>query len=288
MKSTTFEMACAISQFIQVNGDQVHIIDESSRLVEHILNSARCTKAQVEAIQKAADSGARNSTSGLELVNRVNVSMSDIQEVASETGDSIQVLAERSKEIDRVLGVIAEIASQTNLLALNAAIEAAQAGESGRGFAVVAEEIRKLAEDSRSSAKNIESLVLDVQRDTKDAVVKIKEMSERVKDGLDASSSVSKAFDEIAHDSSSTLELSKEIFESTMEQEARIKNVVSIMEGVVVISEQTAAGAEEVATSASELSAGMVNYSDKSERVSQISGELKEGMQAFQLTNGDA
>ena len=283
MKSTTMEIASAISEISQGSSDQVNKIDESSRLVEDILSSSLTIKEQVQAIQKAADRGKKNSSSGLELVHQVNVSMNEIQAVATETGDSIQVLAERSKEIDRVLGVIAEIASQTNLLALNAAIEAAQAGEAGRGFAVVAEEIRKLAEDSRSSAKSIETLVLDVQRDTQDAVVKINEMSERVKVGLDASKSVSKAFDEIAHDSSNTLDLSGEIVESTTQQEGRVKNVVSIMEGVVVISEQTAAGAEEVAASASELSSGMVNYSEKSEQVSRIAGNLRKGMSAFRL-----
>ena len=111
----------------------------------------------------------------------------------------------------------------------------------------------------------------------------MQEMSERVKVGLDASTSVSRAFDEIAHDSSNTLDLSGEIVESTTQQEGRVKNVVSIMEGVVVISEQTAAGAEEVAASASELSSGMVNYSEKSEQVSRIAGNLRKGMSAFRL-----
>lgn len=168
-------------------------------------------------------------------------------------------------------------------MALNAAIEAAQAGEAGRGFAVVAEEIRKLAEDSRSSAKNIEQLVKDVQKDTHEAVIKIQEMSDRVNDGLAASSSVSRAFDKIAGDSSNTLELSVEIVSSTNQQEERVKNVVAIMEEVVVISEQAAAGAEEVASSAADLSSGMANYSEKSEQVSWILGDLKAGMQAFRL-----
>lgn len=283
MKATTMEIASAISQMSSGSSEQVHRVDESSTLVESILDASSTIREQVEAINKAAGSGEENSSLGLKLINDVGESMSEIQQVANETGESISVLADRSKEIDRVLGIITDIASQTNLLALNAAIEAAQAGDAGRGFAVVAEEIRKLAEDSRSSAKDIENLVQGVQNDTQNAVTKIKNMTSRIEGGINASSNASKAFQKIAEGSGHTLELSEEILESTKGQTTSIKNVVSIMEGVVVIAEQTAAGAEEVATSASELSAGMVSYAEKSEKVTKIIGTLKEGMQAFQL-----
>lgn len=284
MKATTIEIASAISQMSSGSSEQVQKIDESSMLVESILESSSNMRKQVEAINNAAGNGQENSNMGLGLINEVGQSMGQIQQVASETQESIRVLSDRSKEIGRVLNIITDIASQTNLLALNAAIEAAQAGDAGRGFAVVAEEIRKLAEDSRSSAKDIEKLVIDVQNDTQDAVAKIQNMSERIDGGMSASTNASKAFEAIADGSGHTLKLSQEILESTNSQVEGIKHVVAIMEGVVVIAEETAAGAEEVATSASELSAGMVSYAEKSEQVVQIVGDLKEGMQAFQLS----
>ena len=66
------------------------------------------------------------------------------------------------ERINVLSDAILEIASQTNLLALNAAIEAAQAGDSGSGFAVVAEEIRKLAENSKETATEIQSVTQQV------------------------------------------------------------------------------------------------------------------------------
>ncbi|MDQ6964586.1 MAG: methyl-accepting chemotaxis protein [Mariprofundales bacterium] len=82
-----------------------------------------------------------------------------------ETAQQVQGLSDRAKEVGEIVGGIAQIADQTNLLALNAAIEAGRAGEHGKGFAVVADEVRALAEICETSAKDIDSLVGEFQKD---------------------------------------------------------------------------------------------------------------------------
>ncbi|MEO9964989.1 MAG: methyl-accepting chemotaxis protein [Reichenbachiella sp.] len=284
MASSTSEIAAAIGQMSSGAQTQVGKVDESSQLIEGILSSSSEMGQKAERINSAAKVGVDNSEEGTKMVEKVVTNMTEIAEYSDKTNQSMTVLTDRSNQITKMLAVISEIAAQTNLLALNAAIEAAQAGDAGRGFAVVAEEIRKLAESSRSSAKEIEMLVLGVQSDTKDAAKVIETMHESVIAGNKTSLQVSEAFKKITEASHKTLDSSEEILDAAQNQIRDINNVVNITEGIVVIAEQTASGTEEVAASASELSSGMDNYNLRAQELSKIANKLKSGVEKFSLS----
>jgi PAS domain S-box-containing protein len=284
MSTNTSEIASAIAEMSNGAQNQVAKVDESSNLIEAILTSSSAMSKKAETINGAAQSVVNKSGNGLEMMNKVVFNMSDITTYSDKTNESIRVLTERSKEITRVLSVITEIAAQTNLLALNAAIEAAQAGDAGRGFAVVAEEIRKLAEDSRNSAREIEKLVVDVQKDTKEASDVIRIMMTSVQSGSKASTDASGVFKDIFQSATQNLSYSEEIVNDTKVQITDINEVVTLTEAIVVIAEETAAGTEQVASSATELSSGMELFNQKTQSLSAVAVSLNDGISMVKLS----
>ena len=86
-------------------------------------------------------------------------SMEKMRETATDTESSIDRLQNAMDEVSEFAQTIGSITAQTNLLALNASIEAARAGEHGKGFAVVAEEVRVLAEDSKTASESIKGII---------------------------------------------------------------------------------------------------------------------------------
>lgn len=284
MKKGTTEVAVAISQMAKGAQDQAARTDESSRLFNQVLNSSDDMEKKANFINQTAEKGLESSNQGMKTVKVLVNNMNGIKDSAGQTSQSISVLTNRTEEIGRTLKVITDIASQTNLLALNAAIEAARAGDSGRGFAVVAEEIRKLAEDSRKSAIEIEKIISDVKKDTQAAGKAIELMELSVKEGGKSSVEAELIFQEISKSSKETFGASKEIQAATVSQKDSIGSVVKNFEQIVVVSEETAAGTQQVAGSSQEISEGMIDIARAGDELSAVAAELQAGIQQFKLT----
>jgi len=285
MKRSTTEVATAIAQMSKGAQDQAQRTDESSKLINHVMTSANDMERKANTINKAAETGRESSNLGMKTIKVLVTNMSDIKDSASQTARSISILTGRTEEIGRTLNVITDIASQTNLLALNAAIEAARAGDAGRGFAVVAEEIRKLAEDSRKSAIEIEKIIGDVQKDTMAAGKAIELMENSVKEGNSSTMQAEQIFQQISSSSEETYVSSKEIQAATISQKESIGTVVKNIEQIVVVSEETAAGTQQVASSSQQMSDGMIEIAKAGENLAAVAAELQAGVQQFKVEN---
>lgn len=142
--------------------NQSGMILESTRMMEKLstyvdnlsANSGQISTDAKNASQYTEDAG--KAVADLEEKSRAS------EELAGMVSETVSRLEEKSREVINIIGVISDISDQTNLLALNASIEAARAGEQGKGFAVVADEIRKLAESTNASVKEISKHIDDV------------------------------------------------------------------------------------------------------------------------------
>jgi methyl-accepting chemotaxis protein len=133
--------------------------DDLSRRTEQQAASLEETAAALEEINatvKRTASNAREASHSVAGAKEAAESGGHVVETAVKAMDAI---AQSSRQITDIIGVIDEIAFQTNLLALNAGVEAARAGDAGKGFAVVASEVRALAQRSSEAAKEIKALI---------------------------------------------------------------------------------------------------------------------------------
>ncbi len=283
MDGNASEIANSVSEMSSGAQKQVRHIDDTSKVLEELLQSARLMDEKTKLVNEATINAVEFSKEGNDVISNVVDDIKLISKYSVETEDSIQILNERSQEIANVLKVITDIASQTNLLALNAAIEAAQAGEAGRGFAVVAEEIRKLAEDSRSSATEISELIERVQQDTRKAVGVIHEMKKSVGTGVESTERVATTFMKISESSQQSFEIGGQIVDAATEQSDKIAGVVKDMESVAVIAEENAASSVQISSAVTNFSSGITHYNQSFKSLHQLADDLQDSISHFKL-----
>ena len=284
MTVNTSEIASSISEISNGAHAQVNKVDAVSSHIEDILRSSEAMEVKASEINKVAIEGTRNSENGIDLAQKVSDNMSTISKLSLSSNQSMNKLSQKSEDISRVLNVLSDIATQTNLLALNASIEAAHAGDAGRGFSIVAEEIRKLADESRGSAKEIEHIVLDLQDNIVSVANMMAEVHSSVEVGVKSSDDAFQFFNVILNSSRKTEGFSEDIKQSTSMQKTTLHEVALNIENIVVIAEQTATGTEQIASSATELSSGMEQYKQKVHELEEIAQKFLDGVSTLRLS----
>ena len=158
----TFER---MTQLVKSADIQIEQIAEAAIEVVHMADSSRNVAERAQVLFTVAREARPTAETGREAVLQTVGGIGRIHEYVQDTSSKVQTLGDRSREINSIVEVMANIAHQTNRLALDAAIQAAMAGESGKGFGAVAADIRRLAERAKEQASSISHIVRGVRED---------------------------------------------------------------------------------------------------------------------------
>jgi methyl-accepting chemotaxis protein len=221
-------------------------VEELSASANEIARHAVDTAERTNATSILAEEGNTIVNLSLENVNRLTVQIES-------TAQKIQVLKNNSVNIGSVMEVIRTIAEQTNLLALNAAIEAARAGEQGRGFAVVADEVRSLAQKTRSSTEEIESIIVQLQRAADEAHQAMNTSTASARDTIDIASKVGGALDKIRSNIGVINDMNHQIATASHQQSSVANEVSKNITAIHGLSENVVENAQVVNHSGSQL-----------------------------------
>lgn len=198
----------------EIQRTQEEMKDKKASLAEEISDNFKTLTGSIEQIEQTSIDNAQQ-TSG------ISDEMSEVEKFASELKEVLNTIEGYLSKLEANNTDVIAISSQTNLLALNASIEAARAGEAGRGFAVVAEEIKKLAEDSKTTADDSNKNNKDIKETVErliDEAGKLNEIVDRVNGramNLVASSEEATASISLVKDVTGSVERSlKQIIES--------------------------------------------------------------------------
>lgn len=191
---------------------------------------------------------------GGRIIRGATAEMENIATAVGNVSQTIRGMEAYSGQISSIVKVIREIADQTNLLALNAAIEAARAGEQGRGFAVVADEVRKLAERTSNSTKEITGMVAKIQEDTKQAVQEIHVGVQRVGDGVGLAKQAGHSIGGINDAAQHATRSADEITLAIREQSLAARDIAQRIEVIAHGTEQNSLASIKTANSAKQMS----------------------------------
>lgn len=210
----------------------------------------------VDSTFASVDQLANGYASVMDYSSQGNVMLTELSNISQDTRKSIEAVQEQNEkknlsvsEIRKVTALISGIASQTNLLSLNASIEAARAGEHGRGFAIVANEIRKLAEQSKTAAAQISGIVDMLIENSNESMETMTCVTDNIRHQSEKLNKTSEVFDGLNQEMNLVSIAIEDITLAMVNLEELKDEVIGCVSNLAAISEENAASSEEIATS---------------------------------------
>ncbi|MFI5910235.1 methyl-accepting chemotaxis protein [Dactylosporangium sp. NPDC051541] len=253
IRSSSAQLEAAAAQQATGAREQATAMSEITTTIEELLITSRQIADGAQRVAKIAEETATAAGSGDSTIEEARASIAAIRQQVDLIVQHMLELGQRSQQIGGVVDLVSELAEQTNILAINATIEASGAGEWGRRFAVVADEIRKLADRTAGSAKEIRALIDDVRGAVNTTVMATETGAKAVDAGARQFTAVTASFQQIADLVATTTESAREIELSTKQQTTAVEQVNVAVSDTARVTQATETSATQTRQTAEHL-----------------------------------
>ena len=254
IRSSSAQLEAAAAQQATGGRDQAGAMNEITTTISELLITSRQIADSAQRVSKIAEETSEAAENGDATIDQTRQSIAAIRTQVDQIVAHMLALGEKSQQIGGVVDLVSELAEQTNILAINATIEASGAGEWGRRFAVVAEEIRKLADRTAGSAKEIRALIDDVRGAVNTTVMATEIGAKSVDAGARQFDDATSSFRRIAQLVSTTNDATREIELSTKQQTTAVEQVNVAASDTARVTRETEASAIQTKQTATHLS----------------------------------
>lgn len=247
------QLLSGVSQQVSASQEQAAAVTQTNSTAEELDQTAAQTVEQSRNVMEISKQVADVGEKGAQRVEEAIQAMAHVQEQSERIANNILALAEKTRSVGKIIGVVTDIAEQTNILAINAGIEASRNQVAGSGFTAVAREIKDLAGQSRAATAEVRQILGEVQQSTSSAVMLMEEGSKRIEQGIATINKSRDVIDSLQQAVRESARSATRISASTNQQAIGTSQIRQAMGDISEATNQTVAAVKQVEATASQL-----------------------------------